>query len=82
MRRNPSRILFPLLLSAAVGLPASLPAEGIPDTAFSGDGRTTVDWQQGQTMARAVAVQPDGKVLLAGSVGTATPSLRSANMPR
>ncbi len=72
MRLNPSQILFRLLLSAVVGLPASSSAEGIPDEVFSGDGRTTVDWQQGQTMARAVAVQPDGKVLLAGSVGTAS----------
>jgi uncharacterized delta-60 repeat protein len=44
-----------------------LATEGTNDASFAGTGRTVVDW--GTTAsANAVAVQPDGKILVAGNV--------------
>jgi len=41
--------------------------DGRLDTTFSRDGRTSIDFGYGDDFARAVAVQPDGKILVAGS---------------
>lgn len=42
-------------------------ADGNRDPSFSSDGRQTVDYGSGSEGALAVAVEPDGKVVLAGS---------------
>ena len=41
-------------------------ADGSLDTTFSGDGRATLDFAGGLDEARAVAIQPDGKIVAAG----------------
>lgn len=62
---------------------ARLLADGTPDTAFGDDGRTTVAFDFGgasgtnEDDASALAIQPDGKLVLAGTVdvsGTAQPN--------
>ena len=47
---------------------ARLNADGTPDSTFSGDGRQTVDFG-GADIANAVAIQPDGKIVIAGQGG-------------
>lgn len=47
-----------------------LTAGGTLDTAFSGDGRLVID-MGGYDVARSVAVQPDGRIILAGYKRTA-----------
>jgi uncharacterized delta-60 repeat protein len=42
-------------------------ADGSLDTTFDGDGKKTVDFQNSVDYAYAVAVQPDGKIVVAGS---------------
>jgi uncharacterized delta-60 repeat protein len=49
---------------------ARLNADGTPDTSFSGDGKQTVDLG-GLDSANAVAIQPDGKLVIAGQGGAA-----------
>lgn len=46
---------------------ARLNADGSPDTTFSGDGKVTTSMAGGDALCQAVVVQPDGKILLAGS---------------
>ena len=41
-------------------------ANGTPDTSFNGSGRATTPIGPGSDHARAVAIQPDGKILVAG----------------
>lgn len=41
---------------------------GSPDPTFDGDGRVTVSFPGGDAVARSLAVQPDGKLVLLGSV--------------
>jgi uncharacterized delta-60 repeat protein len=41
-------------------------SEGIPDSTFSGDGRTTTDFPGFDEVAFGIAVQSDGKILAAG----------------
>ncbi|MFF8278782.1 calcium-binding protein [Streptomyces lateritius] len=48
---------------------ARLLADGSPDPAFSGDGRTTTDFDGGSELARAVVIQPDGRIVAAGRRG-------------
>ena len=45
-----------------------LNADGTPDTSFSGDGKQTVDFG-GADGAAAVALAPDGKIVVAGQGG-------------
>jgi uncharacterized delta-60 repeat protein len=40
--------------------------DGVLDNSFSGDGRLTTDVYGGSDWARSVALQPDGKILVAG----------------
>lgn len=42
-------------------------ADGTLDATFSGDGRTTIDFAAGFDEARGVVLQPDGKLVIAGS---------------
>ena len=52
---------------AAAGMPASASAApGDLDVSFSGDGKQTTDFG-GSDAAAAVAVQADGKIVVAGS---------------
>jgi uncharacterized delta-60 repeat protein len=44
-----------------------LDANGALDSTFDGDGIVITPWQSGTSRARAVAVQPDGKLLVAGT---------------
>jgi uncharacterized delta-60 repeat protein len=44
-------------------------ANGRLDPAFSGDGRQTTDFTQGFDSAQDVAIQPDGKIVAAGTTG-------------
>jgi uncharacterized delta-60 repeat protein len=43
-----------------------LTAEGTPDLEFGFTGKITVDFGGGSNVANAIAIQPDGKILLAG----------------
>jgi uncharacterized delta-60 repeat protein len=49
-----------------------LNADGSLDNSFDGDGRVTTTFVNGQSAARDVAVQPDGRIVVVGT--TATPS--------
>jgi len=40
--------------------------DGTPDTTFSGDGKTTQEITDGRFLAYDAAIQPDGKIVLAG----------------
>src|SRR5262249_32253745 len=42
-------------------------ADGSLDTTFSGDGKMTTDFGQREDEAHGVAIQPDGKIVTAGS---------------
>ena len=50
---------------------ARLNADGTPDTGFSGDGMQTVDFGGADT-ANAVALAPDGKIVVAGQGGASS----------
>ncbi|HEX8335303.1 MAG TPA: Calx-beta domain-containing protein, partial [Pyrinomonadaceae bacterium] len=56
---------FPSTTSFAL---ARLKADGTPDATFDGDGRVTTTFL-GQDAAYGVALQPDGKIVAAGSAG-------------
>jgi uncharacterized delta-60 repeat protein len=45
---------------------ARLNPDGTPDTSFSGDGRTTIDRGDGRGVAYAMALQGNGRIVLAG----------------
>jgi serralysin len=45
--------------------------DGTLDHSFSGDGKQTTDFAHGADSARAAAVRPDGKILVAGRSGRA-----------
>lgn len=47
--------------------------DGSLDRSFSGDGKVTTDIAR-MDIARAVAVQPDGRIIVAGAIGSAPPS--------
>ena len=69
--RGPRMTLRPSILAAAVivagGLPAlASAAPGDLDVSFSGDGKQTTDFG-GADLASAVAVQADGKLVVAGT---------------
>jgi uncharacterized delta-60 repeat protein len=42
---------------------------GVPDSAFSSDGKLIIDWSGSDDFANSLAIQPDGKILVAGSAG-------------
>jgi uncharacterized delta-60 repeat protein len=44
-------------------------ANGSPDTSFGGDGRVTTTFSAGNASADAVAIQDDGRIVVAGSAG-------------
>jgi len=47
-----------------------LNSDGSFDTSFDGDGKVTTDFSQTQEYAEAVAIQPDGKIVVAGYSGS------------
>jgi uncharacterized delta-60 repeat protein len=49
--------------------------DGIPDNGFDGDGIVTTDFAGQPDQANAVAVQPDGKIVVAGLATTGDPTL-------
>jgi len=75
-RTRPRRTLrLSLILSAltalllAVAPSAAFGAPGLPgslDTSFSGDGKQTTDFAGGDDFGQALALQPDGKIVVAG----------------
>jgi uncharacterized delta-60 repeat protein len=52
-------------------------AEGTPDPAFGDEGLTGLDFFQGQDVAYAIAIQPDGKIIAAGEANN--PSTASSD---
>jgi uncharacterized delta-60 repeat protein len=59
-----------LVVAGALVL-ADAPALAAPsdvDPAFSGDGKTTTSFGRGNNESPAVAIQPDGKLVVAGSI--------------
>jgi uncharacterized delta-60 repeat protein len=56
-------------------------ADGQLDRTFSGDGRRTVAFGSGDTYATDVAVQADGKLVLAGQVGRSAQTAVARLMP-
>lgn len=46
--------------------------DGILDSTFSFDGKVTIDFQQGVDLCRAVALQPDGRIVVAGASADAS----------
>ena len=71
-RRSCTRMLpavFATLLAASIVLvPSAATAAGDLDTSFGGDGKVTTTYPDGSA-ASAVALQPDGKIVIAGWVG-------------
>ena len=64
--------VVPLLAVLAFALPATASAAaGDLDPSFDGDGIRTLNYGGGADAARAVMVQPDGRILVAGSGGAA-----------
>lgn len=49
--------------------------DGVLDNSFSGDGRLSTDVYGGSDWARSVALQPDGKILVAGSAWSSDSSV-------
>ena len=62
--RVPASLVSALVLVACAGV--ALGAPGDLDLTFAGQGKRTVDYG-GSDLARAVAVQPDGKIIVVGS---------------
>lgn len=52
--------------NASVFSAARFLSDGTLDTTFDGDGKTTIDVASGAESLNAVAIQPDGKIVLAG----------------
>jgi uncharacterized delta-60 repeat protein len=72
MRENVCWTRWPFWLSlAALAVAVPALAEGILDVSFSGDGKRTLEWDSGYAVARVALAQPDGRLLVGGSVGTA-----------
>jgi len=60
-------IMFPFVLLVLTSAGSSLAAPGDPDTSFSYDGRVTTDFGGGAPdIGYAVAIQADGKIVVAG----------------
>ena len=67
------RLLAPALAALALCAPPAGAAPGDLDASFSGDGRVSTLTSPDTFVARAVAVQPDGRIVVAGySCDTAT----------
>ena len=67
--RRSSRLLVLATLAVLAGVSGQVlmgAAHGVLDTTFSSDGKTTVDFGD-DDRARAVVVQPDGKVIVVGT---------------
>ena len=43
--------------------------DGSPDNTFSGDGKQTTDINSSEDIAKSVAIQSDGKIIIAGIPG-------------
>jgi uncharacterized delta-60 repeat protein len=75
---SPARRFVPLLAAAAIALTANAAtaAPGDLDDGFGPNGKvvTSGGSLQGQDTGNGVAVQPDGKVVVAGAVGVSLPS--------
>jgi uncharacterized delta-60 repeat protein len=68
--RHPSvRLLVALVVAMAVSSAAALAAAGRLDGTFSGDGKAITDLTPREDWASAVAIQPDGKIVVAGEAG-------------
>lgn len=61
-----------------VGAGVVFAAGGDLDPSFSGDGRLTTYFDQPWSIARAVALQPNGKIVIAGSAGATAPLMEFA----
>jgi uncharacterized delta-60 repeat protein len=61
-------IFFSAIAISAQCVPAST-AAGALDTCFDGDGKVTIDITPKNDYARAVVIQPDGKIVVAGTAG-------------
>lgn len=48
--------------------------DGSLDTSFNGSGRQTIDFGPGTDVARALVLQPDGKIVLAGFAAVGSPA--------
>ena len=76
---RPHRIVL-VLLAAMLAVPLlSIPAFAAPgdlDTTFSGDGKVVVDPTTGIDTPTAMALQPDGKVVVVGDAGGSMGALR------
>jgi uncharacterized delta-60 repeat protein len=59
-------LILMLLLGMAVSAPGAHAAAGALDPTFNGDGSVTTPVGTGDDFANAVAVQPDGKIVVAG----------------
>jgi uncharacterized delta-60 repeat protein len=46
--------------------------DGTLDNSFSGDGKVTTDFGSGDDIGRSVAIQPDGKIVVAGDASNGT----------
>ena len=57
-------VVFSLLI--AVGAHPVVAADGDLDTSFDSDGKVTTDFGSGTDRARSVAIQTDGKIVVAG----------------
>ena len=57
----------------------AFPTTGILDTSFNGTGKATYDFGATEE-GRAVAIQPDGKILIAGSTSAATSDIAVARL--
>jgi uncharacterized delta-60 repeat protein len=66
MGRPRTRIAAVALLSLGLGATAALAAPGDPDSGFAGDGIQVIDWD-GPDLANDVLIQPDGKIVTAGT---------------
>ena len=62
------KITLALLASTLVAVGAAHAAPGDPDNSFSDDGKVTFEFTGAGEFSPSIAIQPDGKILVAGSV--------------
>ncbi len=78
-------VLFVLFSASAVidaqCVPAST-AAGALDTCFGTDGKVTTEVTNNRDYARAIAVQPDGKIVVAGVAGYSAPAVADFTVVR
>jgi uncharacterized delta-60 repeat protein len=80
MSRHMFRLVMPtLILAFTVAMTGTaLAADGDLDTTFGGDGIVTTNLTERADSANAVAVQPDGKIVVAGEAAAGTTNSRYA----